>query len=199
MRARTNLATRTRILALAVAALAMGIVPAPASAFESKADSAADERSGRLLGAPMSLERLEALVRKVAPRAMRDGPGWRFLIDEQVVRVIADARYDRVRILVPVAPLAEVSEAMLHRCMEANFSAARDARYAVSQGRLWSTFLHPLSSLDEALFLSALGQTVTLARTYGSGFRASELLYGGSHPLPRVPPEEETPLPGPRP
>jgi len=191
MRSRIHMAARTRILALVGAALTIGPASAPASASGSTGDEPVDRR----VAAAMSLERLDALVRKIAPGATREGPGWRLLIDEKVVRVIADARYDRIRVMVPVAPIAEVSEAMLRRCMEANFSAARDARYALAQDRLWSTFLHPLTSLDEALFLSALGQTVTLARTYGSSFRASELVYEGDHPAPQVPPEDAGPLP----
>jgi hypothetical protein len=71
------------------------------------------------------------------------------------------------------------SEAILRRCLQANFATALDARYGIAQGVLWSTFLHPLGSLDERLFLSGLGQTVTLARTYGTTFQSGELAFGG--------------------
>lgn len=130
-------------------------------------------------GAPMTVDRLDALIRRVDAAAKREGPGWQLSVDGTAVQVIADAAHDRMRIVVPVAEVAQVSEAMLRRCLQANFATALDARYGIAQGVLWSTFLHPLGSLDERLFLSGLGQTVTLARTYGTTFQSGELAFGG--------------------
>jgi len=148
-------------------------------------------------GAPMTLDRLDALIRRVDAAAVREGPGWQLSVDGTSVQVIADARHDRMRIVVPVAKAEDVSQAMLHRCMQANFSTALDARYAIARGVLWSAFVHPLGSLDEALFLSALGQTVTLARSYGTTFQSGELLFGGGDLLEPRAPGGGAPDPGP--
>lgn len=139
-------------------------------------------------GAPMTLDCLDALIRQVDVSANRDGPGWQLTVDGTVVQVIADADHDRMRIVVPVRKESDVSDAMLRRCMQANFATALDARYAVAQGVLWTAFLHPLGSLDEALLLSGLGQTVMLARSYGTTFRSGELSFrGGDLPEERPP------------
>ncbi|MEM7524503.1 MAG: hypothetical protein AAF360_12240, partial [Pseudomonadota bacterium] len=67
----------------------------------------------------------------------------------------------------------------LLRLMQANFDTALDARYAVAQGRLWSVYIHPLSALGKDEFISGLGQTVNLARTYGSLYTGGALTFGG--------------------
>ena len=68
---------------------------------------------------------------------------------------------------------------MLLRLMQANFDSALDARYAIAQGALWSTFIHPLSSINDEDFVSGLGQTVNLVLTYGSSFASGGVVFGG--------------------
>ena len=67
----------------------------------------------------------------------------------------------------------------LMRLMQANFDTALDARYAVANGRLWGTFIHPLSPLEREQFISALIQTVNLARTYGTLYSGGAQTFGG--------------------
>ena len=59
------------------------------------------------------------------------------------------------------------------------FDTALDARYAIAQGQLWSTFIHPLDSLTQDDFVSALAQTVTLVKTYGTTFSSGAMSFGG--------------------
>jgi len=162
-------------------AMIPGLLSGPALAISAEASdpTGPGPASARAADGPMTVDRLDALIRGLDASAQREGPTWRMSVDGTAVQVMADADHDRMRILVPVARADEVSQQTLRRCMEANFSTALDARYAVARGVLWSTFLHPLSSLDETLFHSALGQTVTLARTYGTGFRSGTLEFGG--------------------
>ena len=65
------------------------------------------------------------------------------------------------------------------RMMQANFDAALDARYAVANGRLWGVFIHPLSPLEKDQFLSGLVQTITVAKTYGTGYTGGAAVFGG--------------------
>lgn len=184
--------TRARLFA---SALALIVAPQAAAPFGSELseDRAPSERpEGHSRTPSMTLDRLDALIRQVDASARREGPGWQLTVEGTIVQVIADADHDRMRILVPIAPATEVSDAALRRCLEANFSTALDARYAVAQDVLWSAFLHPLASLDEDLFLSGLGQTVTLARTYGTTFRSGILSFGGSS-TEESPPERAVP------
>lgn len=141
-------------------------------------------------GAPMTLDRLDALIRQVDASVTREGPGWQLTVDGTIVQVIADADHDRMRIVVPVARARDVSEERLRRCLQANFYTALDARYAVAQEVLWSAFLHPLASLDDDFFLSGLLQTVTLARTYGTTYHSGDLSFGGDE-HPEEPPAED--------
>lgn len=127
----------------------------------------------------MTLDRLDALIHRVDAAAKREGAGWQLSVGGTRAQVIADATHDRMRVVVPVVSAEALPEAMLRRLLQANFDTALDARYALAKGVLWSTFLHPLGSLDENLFLSGLAQCVTLARTYGTTFQSGELTYGG--------------------
>ncbi len=164
------------LLAASLLAPLLAVASPPAAAFEADTPPALGPAAP---GAPMTLERLDALIRRVDAGAKREGPGWQLTVDGTEVQVVADASHDRMRIVMPVAEVAQVSEAMMRRCLQANFASALDARYGIAQGLLWSTFLHPLGSLDERLFLSGLGQTLTLARTYGTTFQSGELTFGG--------------------
>lgn len=63
--------------------------------------------------------------------------------------------------------------------MQANFDSALDSRYAIAQGILWSTYLHPLESLRDDEFLTGLGETVNLVTTFGESFSSGLLTFGG--------------------
>ena len=54
-----------------------------------------------------------------------------------------------------------------------------DARYAVARGQLWGVFIHPLSALEREQFVSALVQTVTVAKTYGQSYSSGAMVFGG--------------------
>lgn len=62
--------------------------------------------------------------------------------------------------------------------MEANFHSALDARYAVSDGVLYSAFIHPLASLTERDLISGIGQTRQLALTFGRKYSSGALHFG---------------------
>jgi hypothetical protein len=49
----------------------------------------------------------------------------------------------------------------------------------VAQGRLWGVYIHPLSPLERDQFLSALVQTINVARTYGEAYTGGALTFGG--------------------
>ena len=84
-----------------------------------------------------------------------------------------------MRVVVGIAPADELEPDLLFRLMQANFDTALDARYAIAQDVLWATFIHPLSPLTNEQFLSGIGQTVNLARTFGSTFSSGALSFGG--------------------
>jgi len=128
---------------------------------------------------PMTMTRLAQIIRVLDPDAQAQGAAIEFTLDDIPVIVIADARADRMRAMVPIASADGLGPDDLMRMMQANFDSALDARYAVANGRLWGIFIHPLSPLEKDQFLSGLVQTVTVARTYGTGYTSGGAVFGG--------------------
>jgi hypothetical protein len=79
----------------------------------------------------------------------------------------------------PVRELDKVTDEQLKRTMQANFDSALDARYAIAKGFLWGTFIHPLRALHARQFISGIGQTVNLVKTFGSTFTSGAMTFGG--------------------
>lgn len=132
-------------------------------------------------GEPMNNTRLGAIIRRLDPDAEGQPGRWRFSFDGHTVLVITDPRADRMRVMVPIAsfPEEDADPTLMYQLLQANFDTALDARYAIAQGSLWSTFIHPLSPLDNRQFLSGVAQAINLAATFGTSFSSGALRFGG--------------------
>ncbi len=128
---------------------------------------------------PMTLQRLTSIVEAIDPEARIFGPAMEFTLDGIPIVIVTDPAADRMRAMVPIRSAEGLDPEELMRLMQANFDSALDARYAVAQGRLWGVFIHPLSPLEREQFLSALVQTINVARTYGSAYASGAITYGG--------------------
>ena len=126
----------------------------------------------------MTFRTMAGIVAALDPEAVVNPRGMSLTIEKVPVTIITDVGANRMRILVPVASAASLSDEDLMRMMQANFDSALDARYAVAQGRLWSVFIHPLAQLERAQFVSGLAQTVTLARNYGGTYASGGMVFG---------------------
>ncbi len=135
--------------------------------------------TARQLGEPMSIARLDALIRRAGEDVQRQGTSWVFKVADRQIQVVSDPRADRMRILVPVRDVSGLDARELYRLLQAGFETALDARYAIAGEMVWSVFIHPLRTLDDAEFLSGLGQTINLAKTYGKEYTSGLLSYGG--------------------
>lgn len=129
--------------------------------------------------APMTLQRLSEIILVIDADARIQGAAMEFTVQDIPVIVIADPRADRMRAMVPIRSAEDLKQQDLLRMMQANFDSALDARYAVARGRLWGVFIHPLSPLKQDQFLSAVAQTVNVARTYGQTYSGGAQLFGG--------------------
>ena len=123
--------------------------------------------------------RIREIVQRIDPTAEFLPNGVSFRVESVPVTLVYDLNADRMRLISAVSSLGEVDNDMLLRLMQANFDSALDARYAIAQGALWSTFIHPLSSINDEDFVSGLGQTVNLVLTYGSSFASGGVVFGG--------------------
>ena len=124
-------------------------------------------------------EKLDALINLMDGDAVRNGNSWQLSLAERQVFIVTDATADRMRIITPIGPAADLSASLLERMLQANYDAALDARYAIAQDIVWSVFIHPLSSLTEKDFLSGAAQTVIAAQTFGTSFSSGMFVYGG--------------------
>jgi len=127
----------------------------------------------------MTLERLGELINRVGTDIVKNGNRWQFTVAETPAFVVTDPTADRMRIMIAISEADSLSQDMHLRLMQANFDSALDARYAIAQNILWSTFIHPLSPLSEGEFLSGLGQTINLKNSYGKTYSSGAVVYGG--------------------
>jgi hypothetical protein len=129
--------------------------------------------------AAMTPERLTDIILALDPDAAINANGIELTIEDIPVLVVMAPNADRMRAMVPIASVEDVTPEEMNRMMQANFDTALDARYAVAQGRVWGVFIHPLGALERAEFLSGLAQTVNLARTYGTLYSGGAQVFGG--------------------
>ncbi|WP_170362443.1 hypothetical protein [Ruegeria arenilitoris] len=128
---------------------------------------------------PMDYERLGKILFALDPEAQPQGPGFALTLSDVPVLVVTDISTDRMRAMVAVRSADELSKEELHRMMQANFDTALDARYAIANGIVWATFIHPLSSLKKDQLISGLAQTVNIAATYGTSYTGGAIQFGG--------------------
>ncbi|MCA9708713.1 MAG: type III secretion system chaperone [Myxococcales bacterium] len=126
----------------------------------------------------MNLDELEQVLRDVADELEGEDGRWHLRMGEVALACMTDRRFDRMRIIAPIAELDEVSDEVRDACLEANFHTALDARYASSDGVLYAAFIHPLSSLDAGQVISAVRQVANLVETFGTTFSSGALVFG---------------------
>ena len=133
----------------------------------------------------MDRSHMDRVVRELGTSVEGDGRVWRLeLLGRQLI-IVTDSHADRMRIISPIIRSDQLSEEALRVVLTADFHTALDARYAISDGVLYSAFIHPLSSLTEEELRSGLRQTATLANNFGTSFSSGELVFGApAQPAP---------------
>lgn len=124
---------------------------------------------------------MQTLFRAVAEDVDGSDGAWQFDVQGVRVACLTDTRFDRMRLIAPIADAEALTDAQRDACLEANFHTALDARYAVSDGVMYAAFLHPLASLTEEDLQSALGQVVSLVLTFGDSYSGGTLVFGVPH------------------
>ena len=127
----------------------------------------------------MTAERLGDLVQRIDPEAEALDTTWQFVVDELDALLVYDTGADRMRVIIPIVETAAIPPEQITRLMQANFDSALDARYAIAQDMLWGVFIHPLSSLTDEDFVLGVGQTVNIAKTFGTSYTSGMFTYGG--------------------
>ncbi|MEM7701468.1 MAG: hypothetical protein AAF251_05975 [Pseudomonadota bacterium] len=126
-----------------------------------------------------ALERMAEVIDALDGKAERNGNNWRFSLDDRTILTVTDTSAGRMRIMTPIAEASSLPEGAMERLLQANFDTALDARYAIANGLVWGTFIHPLDSLTTRDFASGVLQTKSLADTFGTTFSSGALNFGG--------------------
>lgn len=116
---------------------------------------------------------------------------WQVRLNNMPMIVLTDETNDRMRIIAPIVEASKLDEDLLLDCLTANFHSALDVKYAISEGLLWSVYVHPLSPLTEMEIESAIKQVYAAATTFGTTFSSTPLLFGGNQP-PTPPVKKDT-------
>lgn len=127
----------------------------------------------------MTAEHMGELIQVVDEDAVQSGSSWFFQVEGLETTVVFDENADRMRIVIPIIAADELAPDMMLRMMQANFDSALDARYAIADGQVWGTFIHPLSSLSDEEFLVGLAQTANVVLTFGTSFSSGMFLFNG--------------------
>ncbi len=162
--------------------LAFIAFPLSVTAQEAESDTNPEETAPEVQAeseAPMTLERLDVIVRALDPEAASDGRRWRLMIADVPVLIITDPNNDRMRALAPVEKVENIEEGALKRMMQANFDSALDGRYAIANDMVWATYIHPLAALEKDQLISGLGQIINLSKTYGTLYSGGAMQFGG--------------------
>jgi len=127
----------------------------------------------------MTLAGLQRFVESIDADFERRDSIWQFTLGERQMILVADRDADRMRLMTPIIRTQALTKELRHRLLQANFDTTLDARYAVANEVVWSTFIHPLSPLDSARLSDAALQVWTTAATFGTTFTSGSFHYRG--------------------
>ena len=159
---------RNRARPVSVAAIAGLALLGAACVKQDRSEGLTDDAGSP--AAAMTAERLGELILSVDEDARREDTTWLFVVAGLETAVVYDVAADRMRIVIPIGPADDIPKDELVRILQANYDSALDARYAIANGQLWGTYIHPLSELSEDQFLTGLGQTANVVLSYGTSY-----------------------------
>lgn len=102
---------------------------------------------------------------------------WQFKHEQVWMLTVTGEKNNRMRIIIPIVKVDELDKDVLLQALEANFHTVLDVKYAISEGILWSVFLHPLKELTEDQVKSAIKQLYYSSLTFGTTFSGGELVF----------------------
>lgn len=127
----------------------------------------------------MSLSKLGEILESVSDSIQGQNGQWSFFIDEIPLFCVTAEEANRMRIISPVTESDRLDEEMKTNALLANFHTALDVKYAISDGILWSTFIHPLRELSKDQVIDAISQVYQANRTFGTTYTSTDLTFGG--------------------
>lgn len=126
----------------------------------------------------MTNQKLEVLITKEADSVLSTSKSsYQFILNDRLLVCMTDSTANRMRIISPVAKITELKPEHITGALAANFHSALDVRYAVSDGVMWSAFIHPLKELSDWEVKSAIHQTYNAASNFGTTYQSTGLFF----------------------
>ncbi|MDO5978907.1 hypothetical protein [Flavivirga spongiicola] len=127
----------------------------------------------------MNNEKLNTIYTTVSDSIQGNPGAWQFFIKEIPLMSITDTNHNRMRIMSPIADSNSLTDDLIKAALVANFHTALDVKYAVSDGVLWSIFIHPLKELSENQVKDAVSQVYYAHINFGTTFASTALTFPG--------------------
>ncbi len=160
-------------------AIALTIVSALSAAnAHGQATEPAEPENEATREAPMTQSRLADIVKNLVDETQGSGNVLAFNYEGVNITMVSDAAANRMRLIAPVIEADKLTEQQVAATLVSNYHLALDARYAIGDGVLVSTFIHPLAELTRSQLLSAIRQVANLKKTFGTTYSSGELSYG---------------------
>ncbi|MDO5969172.1 hypothetical protein Q4Q35_05065 [Flavivirga aquimarina] len=127
----------------------------------------------------MTNETLHNIYSSVSDSIQGNNGAWQFYIKDIPLMSITDANHNRMRIISPISDSNNLSNELIKAALVANFHTALDVKYAVSDGILWSVFIHPLKELSQEQVKDAVSQVYYANVNFGTSFASTSLTFPG--------------------
>ena len=126
-----------------------------------------------------SFEDLKLILAKEATIIEENENVVQYKVGELPLYLIVDVAANRMRMMSPVVEESKLSQKDLKVLMASNFDRALDAKYAISNGVLWSVYAHPLRELYKDQVIDAFNQVRNLVYNYGTTYTSTTMVFGG--------------------
>ncbi len=134
---------------------------------------------GMVYSQQMNNQLLSEIIHKHADTINGETGNWKFIHQNVLMICVTDEQNNRMRIISPITESKNLDEDLLLDTLTANFHSALDVKYAISNGILWSAYVHPLKELTPEQAEDAISQVYYAAKTFGTTFSSTKLIFGG--------------------
>lgn len=138
--------------------------------------------------------KLGEIIASVSDSIQGNTGRWQFVIKNTPFICVTDETNNRMRIISPIAESSSLDDEMKTNALVANFHSALDVKYAISDGILWSAYIHPLKELTEMQVKDAISQVFFANRTFGTTYSSTDLIFGGNQNGDAIEEKEKKPI-----
>ena len=128
----------------------------------------------------MDNAQLKTIIQSSADEVQGQDGQWQFKINNRILICVTDVNHNRMRIITPIVEVEKLSPEEILSALAANFHTALDVKYAISDGVMWSAFIHPFKELSKDQTRDAIEQVYSAAETFGTSYSSTNLVFPSS-------------------